>query len=167
VDARQRVIDKADEEASKIVADAQAKAKAEEEASDRIVAALDKTSNARNAGGTFKAGDAAEQQAMKDALAEVNASSLGQMVAMGTQNVDVMNQYQMAIETAMANRGYSIGGGLTPAAMAAGASAGGSSVNTTVNVQGSTLSTSAQIAAAVSQAMTQALKGSGYTLPTA
>jgi hypothetical protein len=165
VDMRQKVIDKADEEANKIVADAEAKAKAEEEASDRIVAALDKTVNARNAGGKFTPGSPEEQAAMKDALAEVNASSLGQMVAQGTQNVDVMNQYQRAIEDAMAARGFSIGGGLTPAAQAAGASSGGTAVNTTVNVQGSALGTSQSIAAAVSQAMTQTLKSLGYSLP--
>jgi hypothetical protein len=161
-------LDLANKAAEQIIADADAKAKAEEDAAARTIAALNKTSNARNAGGTFKAGDADEQAAMKAALAEVNASSLGQMIAQGTTNVDLMNQYQMAIEQAMANRGYSIGGGLTPAAMAAGASAGtGTNVNTTVNVQGSTLGTSQSIAAAVSQAMTQTLKSLGYSLPAA
>jgi hypothetical protein len=154
----------AQDTADAMIAAAKAKAAAEGAASDSIVQSI---SNVRNAMGTIKAGDAAEQAAMNDALAEVNNTSLGRMIAQGTQNVDLMNQYQKAIEDAMAARGYSIGGGLTPAAMAQGASASTGNVNTTVNVQGSTLSTSAQIAAAVSQAMTQALKGSGYTLPSA
>jgi hypothetical protein len=164
--ARQADIDKANEEANSVVAAADARAKAEEDAAKRITGALTSISNARNAGGKFTAGSPEEQAAMTAALAEVNATSLGQMIAQGTQNVDLMNQYQLALETAMANRGFSIGGGLTPAAMAAGASAGtGTNVNTTVNVQGSTLGTSQSIAAAVSQAMTQTLKSLGYSLP--
>jgi hypothetical protein len=154
----------AQDTADAMIAAAKAKAAAEGAASDSIVQSI---SNVRNAMGTIKAGDAAEQAAMNDALAEVNNTSLGRMIAQGTQNVDLMNQYQKAIEDAMAARGYSIGGGLTPAAMAQGAGASTGNVNTTVNVQGSTLSTSAQIAAAVSQAMTQALKGQGYSLPSA
>jgi hypothetical protein len=102
-------------------------------------------------------------QAMTDALAEVDASNIGQMMKMGTTSVAIMNQYQAAIEAAMAQRGYSVGGGLTPAAQNAGYGAGG--INTTVNVNGSVLSTPAQLSTAVSAALADAMRRAGISLP--
>lgn len=115
--------------------------------------------------GKITPGTLDEQAAMRDAVAQVDTTSLGQMIKMGTTSVDLMNQYQAAIEQAMADRGYSIGGTLTPAAQQAGYSSGGTTVNSTVNVT-SPLGTSSQIAAAVSSALADALRRQGSTLPT-
>jgi hypothetical protein len=127
---------------------------------DTVTAAVQKTATAVYALG--QAGSAGEQQAMSAALAEVNASNIGQMMKSGTTNVDTMNAYEAAIEQAMASRGYSVGGGLTPAAQNAGY--GGTSVNTTVNVN-TPLGTPSQISSAVSSALSSSLRQSGVMLP--
>ena len=85
------------------------------------------------------------------------------MMRSGTTSVSLMNQYQAAIEKAMADRGYSIGGTLTPAAQASGA--GGTSVNTTVN-DTSPLGTPSQISSAESSAIADAMRRQGATIPT-
>ena len=117
----------------------------------------------RHAVGQIQMGDIGEQQAMSAAVAEVDQTGLGQMMRSGTTSVDLMNQYQAAIEKAMADRGYSIGGTLTPAAQTAGY--GGTSVNTTVNIT-SPLGTPSQISQAVSAALADALRRQGATIPT-
>ena len=127
---------------------------------DKVTGAVAKTTQAVYALG--QAGTAGEAQAMSSALAEVNKTNVGQMIQQGTQSIDLMNQYEALIEAAMAARGYSVGGGLTPAAQNAGY--GGTSVNTTVNVN-TPLGTPSQISTAVSSALSSSLRQSGVLLP--
>ena len=96
-------------------------------------------------------GDIGEQQEMSAAVAEVDQTGLGQMMRSGTTSVDLMNQYQAAIEKAMADRGYSIRRH-ADARRRMTAGYGGTSVNTTVNIT-SPLGTPSQISQAVSAAL--------------
>ena len=149
---------------------------------DKLTGAIDAVTSSLHALG--QTGDMAEQQALSSVMKTVDASGIGQMMKMGTTNVNVMNAYEAAIAQGMAALGYQVQPRASGGPVSAGTpymvgesgpelfvpssggaivpNAGGMAV--TLNIT-QPLGTPSQIAAAVSSALADAMRRYGVRLP--
>ena len=149
---------------------------------DKLTGAIDAVTSSLHALG--QTGDMAEQQALSSVMKTVDASGIGQMMKMGTTNVNTMNAYEAAIAQGMAALGYQVQPRASGGPVSAGTpymvgesgpelfvpssggaivpNAGGMAV--TLNIT-QPLGTPSQIAAAVSSALADAMRRYGVRLP--
>ena len=149
---------------------------------DKLTGAIDAVTSSLHALG--QTGDLAEQQALSSVMKTVDASGIGQMMKMGTTNVNTMNAYEAAIAQGMAALGYQVQPRASGGPVSAGTpymvgeagpelfvpssggaivpNAGGMAV--TLNIT-QPLGTPSQIAAAVSSALADAMRRYGVRLP--
>ena len=149
---------------------------------DKLTGAIDAVTSSLHALG--QTGDMAEQQALASVMKTVDASGIGQMMKMGTTNVNTMNAYEAAIAQGMAALGYQVQPRASGGPVSAGTpymvgeagpelfvpSSGGTimpnggGMAVTLNIT-QPLGTPSQIAAAVSSALADAMRRYGVRLP--
>ena len=149
---------------------------------DKLTGAIDAVTSSLHALG--QTGDMAEQQALSSVMKTVDASGIGQMMKMGTTNVNTMNAYEAAIAQGMAALGYQVQPRASGGPVSAGTpymvgeagpelfvpSSGGTimpnggGMAVTIQVT-QPLGTPSQIAAAVSSALADAMRRYGVRLP--